>query len=237
VSQERTPRRSRWHSRRGGATVLRMRFRDRREAGRLLGQRLLEEPEIGGPGSTVVAGLPRGGVPVAYEVAKALEAPLDVLVVRKLGVPWQPELGMGAVGEEGVVVLNPDIVRLAGISSDDLAAIERRERAEVDARAERFRRGRAAVALRDRTVVIVDDGLATGGTARAAIAVARARGASGVVLAVPVAPADVVALLGTEADAVVCLLAPSRFTAVGSWYRDFRQTTDSEVVDLLQAPG
>ena len=213
-----------------------MRFRDRREAGRLLGRRLVDDGGlVGEPGATVVLGLPRGGVPVAYEVAAALGAPLDVLVVRKLGVPWQPELGMGAVGEDDVVVVNRDIVRIAAVDEAALAAVEARERAEVTARAERFRRGRSPVPIAGRTAVVVDDGLATGGTARAALGVARARGAERVVLAVPVAPADSLPLLAADADAVVCLLSPSHFTAVGSWYRDFRQTTDEEVVELLNA--
>ena len=213
-----------------------MRFRDRREAGRLLGRRLVDDGGlVGEPGATVVLGLPRGGVPVAYEVAAALGAPLDVLVVRKLGVPWQPELGMGAVGEDGVVVVNRDIVRMAAVDEAALAAVEARERAEVAARAERFRRGRLPVPIAGRTAVVVDDGLATGGTARAALGVARARGAERVVLAVPVAPADSLPLLAADADAVVCLLSPSRFTAVGSWYQNFHQTTDEEVVELLSA--
>ena len=213
-----------------------MRFRDRREAGRLLGRRLVDDGGlVGEPGATVVLGLPRGGVPVAYEVAAALGAPLDVLVVRKLGVPWQPELGMGAVGEDGVVVVNRDIVRMAAVDEAALAAVEARERTEVAARAERFRRGRLPVPIAGRTAVVVDDGLATGGTARAVLGVARARGAVRVVLAVPVAPADSLPLLAADADAVVCLLSPSRFTAVGSWYQNFHQTTDEEVVELLSA--
>jgi predicted phosphoribosyltransferase len=156
-----------------------------------------------------------------------------VLVVRKLGVPWHPELGMGAVGEDGVVVVNADIVRSTRVSDEDVAAIEHRERAEVTRRAERFRRGRPAVALAGRTVIIVDDGLATGGTARAAIAVARARGASRVVLAVPVAPPEATQELAGVADEIVCLATPSSFSAVGTWYANFTQTTDDEVVDLL----
>jgi predicted phosphoribosyltransferase len=205
------------------------RFRDRREAGRRLaaavGHLWAEHP--------VVLGLPRGGVPVAAEVASALGAPLDVLVIRKLGVPWHPELGMGAVGEDGVVVVNDDIVRSTRVSADEVAAVEARERAEVTSRAERFRRGREAVALAGRTVIVVDDGLATGGTARAAIAVARARGAARVVLAVPVAPPEAVQELAGVADEVVCLATPSGFSAVGTWYANFTQTTDDEVVDLL----
>jgi predicted phosphoribosyltransferase len=205
------------------------RFRDRREAGRRLGAAVghlrAEHP--------VVVGLPRGGVPVAAEVASALGAPLDVLVIRKLGVPWHPELGMGAVGEDGVVVVNDDIVRSTRVSGDEVAAVEARERVEVTRRAERFRRGRPGVALAGRTVIIVDDGLATGGTARAAIAVARARGAARVVLAVPVAPPEATRELAGVADEVICLATPSSFSAVGTWYANFTQTTDDEVVELL----
>src|SRR5213079_1660184 len=146
-----------------------MPFRDRREAGRRLAERLAGLRAS----SPLVLGLPRGGVPVAYEVAKALRAPLDILVVRKLGVPFQPELGMGAVGEDGVRVLNADVLHQAGVTEAQLAQVEARERAEVEERAARLRGGRPAVPLQGRTAVIVDDGLATGGTARAAVRVAR----------------------------------------------------------------
>ncbi len=183
----------------------------------------------------MVLGLPRGGVPVAFEVAHALGAPLDVLVVRKLGLPWQPELGVGAVGEDGVLVRNNDVIARTGLTDSQLAAIIERERAVVIERAERFRAGRPPIELEGRTVVIVDDGLATGGTARAAVAVARARGAAKVVLAVPVAPADTVASLARAADDVVTVATPVHFSAVGPWYRDFTQTTDAEVVSILGA--
>jgi putative phosphoribosyl transferase len=208
-----------------------MPFRDRREAGQRLAVRL------SGLRSSrpLVLGLPRGGVPVAFEVARELDAPLDILVVRKLGVPFQPELGMGAVGEDGVRVLNAEVLREAGVTDTQLAEVEARERAEVEQRAARLRRGRPAIPLTDRTVVIVDDGLATGGTARAAIRVARARGAARVVLAVPVAPPDTVAALSREADDVVSLETPEPFFAIGGWYVDFTPTSDHEVVDLLAA--
>jgi putative phosphoribosyl transferase len=208
-----------------------MPFQDRREAGQRLAERL------SGLRSSrpLVLGLPRGGVPVAFEVARELDAPLDVLVVRKLGVPFQPELGMGAVGEDGVRVLNPEVLREAGVTDTQLAEVEARERAEVEQRAARLRRGRTAIPLTDRTAVIVDDGLATGGTARAAIRVARARGAARVVLAVPVAPPDTVAALSREADDVVSLETPEPFFAIGGWYADFTPTSDQEVVDLLAA--
>ena len=210
-----------------------MPFRDRREAGRRLAERLSGLRAS----SPLVLGLPRGGAPVAFEVAKALGAPLDVLVVRKLGVPFQPELGMGAVGEDGVRVLNADVLRQAGVTETQLAAVEARERAEVEERAVRLRRGRPAIPLQGRTVVIVDDGLATGGTARAAVQVARARGADRVILAVPVAPPETVAALRRDADDVVAVETPEPFFAIGGWYTDFSPTSDDEVVQLLARSG
>jgi putative phosphoribosyl transferase len=207
------------------------RFRDRHDAGRRLADQLgalqAEQP--------VVLGLPRGGVPVAYEVADALGAPLDVIVVRKLGVPFQPELGMGALGEGGVRVLNDSILHGANVTSHELAAVEARETAEVARRARRFRGAEPMMPIAGRTVVIVDDGLATGGTARAAIQVARAHGARRVVLALPVAPEGAVASLSREADQVIALLQPSSFSGVGEFYDDFTQTSDEEVVTLLAA--
>lgn len=208
-----------------------MSFRDRREAGRRLAERLSGLRVT----SPLVLGLPRGGVPVAFEVAKALDAPLDILVVRKLGVPFQPELGMGAVGEDGVRVLNPDVLRQARVTETQLADVEARERAEVEERATRLRMGRPAIPVAGRTVVIVDDGLATGGTARAAVRVARARGAERVVLAVPVAPPETVATLRADADDVVAVDTPEPFFAIGGWYSDFSPTSDTEVVELLRA--
>ncbi len=167
----------------------------------------------------------------------ALAAPLDVLVVRKLGVPFQPELGMGAVGEDGVRVLNADVLRQAGVTETQLAEVEARERAAVEERAVRLRRGRPAIPLAGRTVVIVDDGLATGGTARAAVHVARARGADRVILAVPVAPPETVAALRRDADDVVAVETPEPFFAIGGWYADFSPTSDEEVVELLARSG
>ena len=206
-------------------------FRNRRDAGRRLATRLApwrdDEP--------IVVGLPRGGVPVAAEVAEALSAPLDVVVVRKLGVPFQPELGMGAIGEDGVRVLNDEVVRAAGVDAAELAEVEALERRELERRARRFRGDRPALSLAGRTVIVVDDGLATGGTARAAVEVVRAHGARRVVLAVPVAPADTLAALGVVADEVVCLEVPEGFSAVGQWYADFTQTSDAEVERLLDS--
>jgi putative phosphoribosyl transferase len=204
-------------------------FQDRRDAGRRLAD-ALEPLRAERP---VVLGLPRGGVPVAAEVARALGAPLDVILVRKLGVPRQPELAMGAIGEDGVRVLNAEVVRGVAISSQVIVEVEARERAELASRAERYRSGRSRVDLTGRTVVIVDDGIATGSTARAAIAVARAHGASKVVVAAPVGPPRVGRELADEADQVVCLESPPRFVAVGQFYEDFSQTTDAEVVAQL----
>ena len=204
-------------------------FDDRVDAGRQLAQRL--EPFHGQ--DIVVLGLPRGGVPVAFEVAKALRAPLDVLVVRKLGVPFQPELAFGAIGEDGVRVLNDAVVREAHLDGDDMDAVERKQRIELRRRAERFRRGRDRISLTGRIALIVDDGIATGATAKAACQVARAHGASKVVLAVPIGPDDIVARFAGYADEVVCLETPAYFFAVGQGYRNFTQTSDDEVVALL----
>lgn len=185
----------------------------------------------------MVLALPRGGVPVAFEVARALEAPLDVIVVRKLGVPLQPELGMGAIGEGGARVLNAVVVRDAGVSSEQIAAIERTERAELARRVRRFRGARERLSVAGRTAIIVDDGIATGSTARAACRVARAQGASHVVLAVPVAPPESLESLRHDADEVVCVETPEYFFAIGQWYADFSQTPDDEVVALLESTG
>ncbi len=204
-------------------------FVDRGAAGRRLGQRLqhLRGEDV------AILGLPRGGVPVAAEVALALGAPLDVIVVRKLGVPSQPELAMGAIGEGGVRVLVPETVRRAGVTDDALAGVERRERTELERRAQRFRGDRARLSLVGRTAVVVDDGIATGSTARAACHVARAQGATRVVLAVPVAPFDWARDLSDAADELIALVTPRLLRAIGGWYADFSQTTDEEVVACL----
>ena len=205
-------------------------FRNRTEAGRELAARL--EPFRGR--DIVVLGLPRGGVPVASEIAEALGAPLDVIVVRKVGVPGQPELAMGAIGEDDVRVVNDEIVRLAAVSPDDFSRVEQREREELRRRAERFRGVTPRVDLVGRTAVIVDDGIATGSTARAACQVARAHGADRVVLAVPVAAPESVQALAGDADDIVCVLTPSWLRSVGQWYDDFTQVDDQTVVDLLR---
>ncbi|MBP0448328.1 phosphoribosyltransferase [Kitasatospora sp. RG8] len=206
-------------------------FTDRTDAGRRLAARL---GHLRGPGTVVVA-LPRGGVPVAAEVAAALGAPLDICVIRKLGVPYQPELGMGAIGEDGVRVLNDQVMRVAGVGAGQLAEVERAERAELERRARRYRGDRPPADLRGRTVVVVDDGVATGSTARAACRIVKARGAARVVLAVPVAPRDWTDRLSDVADELVCVSTPSPFFAIGEFYRDFSQTGDDEVLRLLAA--
>lgn len=204
-------------------------FTDRADAGQHLAEALRHlEGE-----NPVVLGLPRGGVPVAFQVAQALGAPLDVIVVRKLGVPYHRELGFGAIGEGGVRVINDDIVRQSRVKKEDLAAVEHAEEAELARQARRFRNDRPRVPLNGRTVIVVDDGIATGATAAAACQVVRAQGAARAVLAVPVAPPDAVAWLRTKADEVVCLSTPHAFRAVGEWYQDFSQTPDEEVVALL----
>lgn len=205
-------------------------FADRADAGRQLGLRLayLRAQEA------VVLGLPRGGVPVAFEVASALDAPLDVIIVRKLGVPVQPELAMGAIGEDGTYALDKHVVSRMKVKQEELRAVERQERALLDARVARFRAGRTRMDLHGRIAVVVDDGIATGSTARVACSIARKLGAARVILAVPVAPADTLATL-TEPDEVVCLATPRQLTAVGYYYRSFSPTSDDEVVWLLDA--
>jgi putative phosphoribosyl transferase len=206
-------------------------FRDRRVAGRALAE--LVANVVSSDEAPVVLALPRGGVPVAFEVATTLDAPLDVIIVRKLGVPSQPELAMGAIGEDDVRVLNPEVIRQLRIPESALEAVEARERAELHRRAHQFRGDAPMITLTGRTVVVVDDGLATGSTARAAIYVARAHGARRVVLAVPVAPQETLEELAPVADAEVCVASPQPFVAIGQWYQDFRQTTDAEVTQLL----
>jgi putative phosphoribosyl transferase len=205
-------------------------FADRVDAGRRLAARL--QHLRGRP--VVVLGLPRGGVPVASEVARALGAPLDVIIVRKLGVPFQPELGMGAIGEDGVRVINDDVLRAAAVHPDDLATVERREQAELERRARSFRAGQPREPLAGRVAVVVDDGLATGSTARAACQIARAHGAVHVVLAVPVAPPDWTDRLHDAADELIALETPEGFHSIGQFYDDFTQTTDDEVIECLR---
>jgi putative phosphoribosyl transferase len=206
-------------------------FRDRVDAGRRLAERLKTWRHE----NVVVLGLPRGGVPVAFEVARELGAPLDIIVVRKLGVPFQPELAMGAIGEGGVRIVNEQVVEMTGVSAPDLDAAEAREREELARRAARFRGTRERLALGGRTALIVDDGIATGATVRAACKVARAQGAARIVVATPVAPPATVATLRECADEVVALHTPEHFFAIGQFYGDFSQTSDDEVVRLLES--
>jgi putative phosphoribosyl transferase len=205
------------------------RFRDRRDAGRQLGQHVqhlhIERP--------IVLGLARGGVPVAFEVARALSSPLDVLVVRKLGVPSHVELAFGAIGENDARTLNPELIQRLGLSRRRIARVIERERGELARRVDRYRSGRPALELIGRTVIIVDDGLATGASARVAVDVARTRGAARIVVAVPVSPSVTITEMQGLAIEVINLRAPSRFRSVGEWYDDFTQTSDDEVANLL----
>jgi putative phosphoribosyl transferase len=206
-------------------------FRDRREAGKALALALELEPER----KPVVLGLARGGVPLAFEVATRLQAPLDVLVVRKLGVPWQPELAMGAIASGGVLVRNEHVLRNVPDAERTLESVRRHEARELTAREQRYRGNRAAIPVQGRAVIVVDDGLATGASMQAAVEALIQAGAASVTVAVPVGPADTCARLARCADAVVCLEQPRDFMAVGQWYEDFEQTSDEEVADLLAA--
>jgi putative phosphoribosyl transferase len=207
-----------------------LRFPDRRAAGRLLAQEL----ECYAAEAPIIIALPRGGLPVAFEVASALDAPLDVWVVRKLGVPWDPELGMGAVAEGDYVHLSPDIVQQSGVSDAQLEELIEAKRREVEARVRLFRGKRSRPNLRGRTVILVDDGIATGGTVAAALGAMRREGARKIVLGVPVAAADSLERLAESADDVVCLIAPRELRAVGNWYRAFHQVDDVEALALLE---
>lgn len=206
-----------------------LRFVDRVDAGRRLARAL--EPYA--KPNAVVAGLPRGGVVVAFEVAQSLGLPLDVLVVRKIGAPYQHELAIGAVAERGVCVVHPHVQRLAGMSDEALARATERELAEVDRRALLYREGRVPISFAEKTVLIVDDGVATGSTCQAACASARRAEAARVIVALPVGAAESIDELARIADGVVCLETPVGFTSVGEWFIDFGQTTDAEVVALL----
>ena len=207
-------------------------LRDRAEAGRLLAGRLAH---YAGRSDVIVLALPRGGVPVAAEVARHLDAPLDLFLVRKLGVPGHEELAMGAIGTGGVLMLNQSIVSLAGISREDITEAIAREEAELRRREHAYRDDRPRPDLRGRSVILVDDGLATGATMRAAAAGVRGQGAAAVVVAVPVASPDTCEELRAVADETICLSTPEPFHAVGFWYRDFSETSDDEVRSILTA--
>jgi putative phosphoribosyl transferase len=204
-------------------------FRDRAHAGQELALELLRFRDE----SPIVLGLPRGGVPVAYQVARQVGAPLDVCVVRKIGAPIEPELGIGAVSEEGALHVDRGTMDLVGVTERDLGALIATKRAEVEERVRKFRRGAPPLDVRGRTVLVVDDGIATGGTARAAMQTLRARGAGRIVLAVPVAASQSLAELASVADEIVCPHPELDFYAVGQWYEDFTTTTDDDVVVLL----
>lgn len=206
------------------------RYANRTDAGRRLATYL---SKYAGRRDVIVLALPRGGVPVGHEVAQALNAPLDVFVVRKLGLPWQEELAVGAIASGGAVVLNDDVVRISGITRDQLDRVTRAEEAELHRRERQYRGDRAFPDLRGKTVILVDDGLATGATMRAAVEALRREGPSSVVVAVPVAASETCQRLQSIADDVICAMTPDPFEAVGLWYDDFSQTTDAEVQDLL----
>lgn len=208
------------------------RFRDRREAGRLLAEHLdwlSIEPNL------VVLALPRGGVPVAYEVARALQAPLDILIVRKLGVPCDEELAMGAIASGGVRIVNSEVTEGYGVTEETFLREEEHESAELIRREETYRGKRSPLETDGKTVILVDDGIATGSTIRAAIASLRQRGVHRLILAIPVAPLVVISDLRNQVEQIVCLLTPEDFGAIGWWYEDFSQTTDGEVMALLDA--
>jgi predicted phosphoribosyltransferase len=207
-----------------------MRFRNRREAGKYLANKLMayaDRPDV------LVLALPRGGVPVAFEVAQALHAPLDVFLVRKLGVPGHEELAMGAIASWGTLVLNEDAVWTLRIPRHVIEAVVARERRELERRDREYRAGRPEPNVRGRTIILVDDGLATGSTMRAAISALRQRSPARIVVAVPVGSIETCAEFRDEADEAICALTPEPFYAVGVWYHDFSQTTDEEVHDLL----
>ena len=206
------------------------RFRDRRDAGQRLAERL---QTYAGRNDTIVLGLPRGGVPVAYEVARALELPLDVFVVRKLGLPWHQELAMGALASGGVRLINQHLIRQLGVSESEVERITRQEQQELERRELRFRGSRAFPDLKGKTVLLIDDGLATGASMRVAVTALRQEGAKRVVVGVPVASPDTCDSFRDITDDIVCVVTPEPFHAVGLWYEDFGQTTDEEVHDLL----
>jgi putative phosphoribosyl transferase len=205
-------------------------FPDRAEAGRFLATKL---SKYSGRDDVIVLGLPRGGVPVAYEVARALRVPLDVFIVRKLGVPGFEELAVGAIASGGVRVLNEDVARALPNADEIIEAVTKHETAEVERREQKYRDGRPAPEIQGKTAILIDDGLATGATMRAAVKALRQRGAAKIVVAVPVGPLDTCKEFEEEADEVVCASAPEFFQAVGQYYEDFSQTSDDEVRELL----
>jgi len=206
-------------------------YADRREAGRALAERL---QKYAGRDDVIVLALPRGGVPVAYEVAEALGAPLDVFLVRKLGTPGHPELAMGAIASGGIRVLNDEVVRYLGIRPEQIDEVARHEQIELGRREKEYTGGRGPTVLERRTVILIDDGLATGSTMRAAVQAVKQQQPTRVIVAVPVGAPETCQDLRAHADDVVCARTPTPFSAVGQWYRDFAQTTDEEVRTLLR---
>ncbi|MFC6633942.1 phosphoribosyltransferase [Microbulbifer taiwanensis] len=212
-------------------------FEDRVEAGRLLAEALRSSlPDIAGRKNTIVLALPRGGVPLGLEVARVLKAPLDLMLVRKLGVPGHEELAMGAIAS-GVRVLNDDVVSGCGIDDESLAAVARAEQAELERRAKRYRGDRPWPDLKGRTVILVDDGIATGATMEVAARAVRQQQPASLVLAVPVAPPSSLARFTTLVDRIECLMTPESFWAIGAWYRDFSQLTDEQVIAMMGEAG
>lgn len=205
-------------------------FENRTDAGRRLAEALRA---YAGRSDLIVLGLPRGGVPVAYEVARALEAPLDLLIVRKLGTPGNPELAMGAIASGGASVLNRDVISIYRISDDVIEKVAAKERQELERRERLYRGDRPYPELENRCIIVVDDGIATGATIRAGLAALRRKNPACIVVAVPLAPMDTLERLRAEVDEVVCLDTPEPFFAVGQGYRDFSQTTDDEVREIL----
>ncbi len=205
-------------------------FSNRAEAGRQLAEKL---DKYAGRKDVIVLGLPRGGVPVAYEVAKRLRAPLDVFIVRKLGVPGFEELAAGAIASGGVRVLNEEVMRAIPYAEEAIEAVTARETTELERRERIYREGRPPLELRDRIAILVDDGLATGATMRAAVKALRQSGAAKIVVAVPVGPPDTCREIEQEADETICLSTPPFFQAVGQYYEDFSQTSDEDVRELL----
>ena len=208
-----------------------MHFRDRQEAGQLLAKELAS---LRGQKDLIVLGVPRGGVVVAYEVARALAAPLDVYITRKVGAPYNPELAIGAVASDGTLVLDRNLIERIGVPDDYVQEETARQRQEIKRRLAAYRGSRPEVDLRGKTVILVDDGVATGATTLASLRAIKTRQPARLTLAIPVGPEDVVQILSAEADQVICLYAPQDFWAVGAFYTVFDQTADAEVIQLLQ---
>jgi putative phosphoribosyl transferase len=214
---------------------MKTRFRDRAEAGQLLAEQL--KPTYGNRSDVLVLGLPRGGLPVAFEVAQALNAPLDVCLVRKLGVPGHKELAMGAIADHDVMVLNSETVQLLGISQRAIERVAASERVELERRDRAYRGDRPAPSLKNRTIILIDDGVATGSTLKAALSVIKQQQPKGLVIAVPVASPKICRELETKVDELVCLLTPESLQAISLWYENFSQTTDEEVRRFLERAG